>query len=1750
MTGIPGYKIIEQVHDGRSSVVYRAQRLNDGLPVILKTLKEDYVSSEELARYQREFEMRKNLDVECVVQVFSLENHHHRPVLVMEDFGGLDLRTVGESRSLSLSDKLKIAVSSSEALGKIHQANIIHKDIKPSNILFNPDTGRVKITDLGLASQVPRETPGLLHQGQLIGSLPYMSPEQTGRMNRLVDWRTDLYSLGVTFYQLLTGRLPFESTDALELVHAHMARMPKSPHEANEEIPVTVSKIVMKLLAKNADDRYQSAWGLKADLEECLKQYETAGLIEPFPLGLQDISDRFQIPQKLYGRKKEIDKLMAAFDRVSQGRKELMLVTGEPGIGKTTLVHEIYKPITEVRGYFISGKFDQFQRNVPYSAIIQAFGELIRQLLAETEERLVEWRNRIQSAVGNIGQVVIDVIPEVELIIGPQPELTEIGPQETQNRFVYVFQNFVRLFCQPEHPLVVFFDDLQWADGASLKFLELMLTDESICFLLVIGTYRDNEVEPGHPLLITIEHLKKEASDLQRITLDVLSPDQILALTADVLWSDKESIIPLTELIINKTAGNPFFIREFLGTLYGDDLLVFAPHTSSWTWDIEQIKAVGITDNVVDLMTKHIRRLKPDIQNILMVASALGPRFEIDLLASVIKKPIEEVVTFLDEAVVVGLIIQQQMGYKFSHDRIQQAAYSLITESERSAFHLKIGDLLLDITPVEKLEERIFTIVHQLNQGIESITDMKDRYKVAELNLMSGKESKASAAWEPAYNYLKTGLSLLAPDSWITNYSLTLDIHVELANVAFTLANFAEVTRLFEIVIDRARKLVDKLYLYEIRMKTILSQGRYPEALQIGLSILKQLGIVFPAKPTYLRYKIDALTNKIIIKSKDEIPNIPPMEDDQLLWAFRIGVLVISAAYMTSPKLNLFIASKFVRLIQRYGHPPQAPFIYIRYSGINCVMSGDLNLAYNLGQAAMELMEIMGNKKSEASAIHGMNLTVRHWKEHLKETIPFLWEAFEFELESGDIRYAGFTSMVIGLNMLHLGKDLITIKKEIERLLSTINRFRQETPTHIHGHVKQTIENLLGFTDCPWLLTGDSYAEETSVKIMIENNDHNALMCYYLHKMMLAFLFQQYNILKEIIYDFEQYTDGAIGTYYTALNRFYNSLSLLTFDLNEKRSEKRRILRKVKSNQRKMKKWAYHAPMNFLHKYHLVEAERCRVLGKQFKAMEYYDLAIKRARENEYIHEEALANELAAKFYLEIDRFRVSRAYMQEARRCYQQWGAVAKVQHLDNTYFELLKDEIAISAGKTASETTSTSSSGSEATLDLSSIMKASQAISGEIHLDQLLRQLMSIIMESAGAGRGFLILTSKGRLVIEAQTRIGQEPSIFHTVPVEGNQELSSSIINFVARTQETVILEDAANKGKFIHDLYVQNNKPKSILCSPLVHQGKLTGIVYLENNLTIGAFTKERIEVLNLLCSQAAISLENARLYGIQKEHAQMLEQKVEERTSELRESLNTLTRTQSQLVQSEKMAALGNLVAGVAHEVNTPVGIAVTAASHLDEKTKELNHIIASGSLRRSDLENYTKTASDSSRLILSNLQRASEIVQGFKQVAVDQTSEERRRFNIKTYIEDVLQSLHPKLKKAKHTVNVQCPDDLEVDSFPGAFSQIITNLIMNSLIHGFEDKDEGKIQINITKENGNLLLKYHDDGKGIDEKTRKKIFDPFYTTRRSSGGSGLGMHIVFNLVTKTLGGKIECYSVPGQGIQFVIGIPNQEGENA
>ncbi|HAX79276.1 MAG TPA: serine/threonine protein kinase [Cyanobacteria bacterium UBA11372] len=1859
----PGYQISEQIYNGSRTLVYRGLRESDQQPAIVKILKNPYPSFAELLQFRNQYTIAKNLDLPGVVRPYSLETYCNGYALVMEDFGGISLKeyavllaAIEQTKSkalpitsfpgicqgtpLPIAEFLPIALQIVSTLDGLYRYRVIHKDIKPANILINPHTKQVKLIDFSISSLLPRETQTITSPNVLEGTLAYLSPEQTGRMNRGIDYRSDFYYLGVTFFEILTGKLPFSSDEPMELVHCHIAKEPPCVSSLKSDIPPILSQIVRKLMAKNAEERYQSALGLKSDIETCIARWKKTGYIDDFELGKRDISEVFIIPEKLYGRDQEIKTLLAAFERVvgeedaktrgwgdaeieapkAKSKTELMLVTGFSGIGKTAVVNEVHKPIVKQRGYFIKGKFDQFNRNIPFSAFVQAFRDLMWQLLTETDIKVQQWKSKMLAALGDQAKVIIEVIPELERIIGKQPPVQELSGSAAKNRFNLLFHKFISVFTTKEHPFVIFLDDLQWADSASLKLMQLLMSETDSGYLLLIGAYRDNEVSPVHPLILTLSEIKKAKATVNTIELDNLKSTDLNNLIADTLNCAAELALPLTELVYQKTKGNPFFATQFLKSLYEDKLITFIPPQSplgkggsqgGWQCDIAQVKALSLNDDVVEFMALQLQKLPEKTQDLLKLAACIGNSFDLATLAIVYQKSQAETAADLWKALQEGLLIPTSEVYKFFqdsevshslsfieresanysglqpvmvhlslysgsinaaaaqtqpegltslacnplyrflHDRVQQAAYSLIPEETKQETHLKIGYLLLQNTTETERELNIFNIVNQLNLGRDAVTkcgvsriaQSLQKDELAELNLIAGRKAKASAAYEAALRYSNIGLTLLTENSWQERYELILALHLEAIELEYLNSNFVRSAELADLTLRRTKTVLDNVAVYQLEIQFYIAQNQMLKAIETGLKALELLG--FSLSPSS-----DADLANIEIPSLESVDSLKAMIDAFELAKVEILARLISPTYFAQPDLFPQVTLAVIKASFEHGYSALSAVGY-GFGALLFLHPGYIDRGYHSGLLSLQLLERFHAKQIECKLQLIFNVFIRPHKEHGRASlIPFL-NGLQVGLDTGDFEYASYCAMNYCNHLFFAGEHLKEVKELQEPYLALLLKLKLDFSINFLGIWRQTVLNLLGESVDATRLMGESFDETLTIPQLQASNSLTLLFSAYVAKSILLYLLGDYPACLEHSILAAECINSEFSPMMVSLHKFYYSLAILAnYPVGD--------LGIVESNQEILQKWAQYAPMNFKHKYDLVAAEKHRVLGRKTEALELYDCAISVAKQNGYIQDEALANELAAKFYLEWGKEKIAQSYLIEAYYCYARWEAKAKVEDLEQRYPQLLypilqQPKMPTNSGKTlsleATKTVHSTNTNTSYALDLAAVIKASQALSSEIELDKLLVKLMQLALENAGADKGVLILNDRENWQVAFECVAGVECSVDST-PLEAAQNLPLTIINTVKRTHNLLLTQDVISHPAFISDRYLLETKPKSLLCTPILKQGELVAILYLENRLTIEAFTSDRITVLNLLCSQAAISLENARLY------------------QQAQQALKDLQQTQLQLVQSEKMSALGNIVAGVAHEINNPVGF---ISGNINEAIASVQDITEFLQLYQEKFphpgdEIEEKAAELDIEYLLEDLPKMLASMQaGCDRIKNISTSlrifsradtAEKVEANIHEGLDSTLMILRHRLKANEKRPEIQIVKEYgnipQVKCYLGQLNQVFMNILANA-IDSLDESNQNRtfaeiqncpntitIKTEVSPDRQNVLIKIKDNGKGMTEEVKAQIFDRLFTTKAVGKGTGLGLSISRQIVTETHRGSLTCESVLGEGTEFAI----------
>ena len=1290
-------------------------------------------------------------------------------------------------------------------------------------------------------------------------------------MNRPLDYRSDFYSLGATLYELFSGRVPFESREAMEIIHAHIARQPQPPDEIEPQVPRVLSRLVMKLLAKRAEARYQSHSGLAADLLTCVDQLENQGSLSDFPLGRHDMPKELQIAPGLYGREDEIAALEAALERVSQGATEIVLVSGTAGVGKTALVGEIHRSIAQKNGFFISGKFDQLRHNIPYSALIQALRGLIREVSVEEKSGMERWKSRIWAALGPNGQLVTRVIPELEQMIGPQPPLPEMGALESRNRFTAVLLDFIDLFCEKTHPLVIFLDDLQWVDADTLKLVERIAQHPERKPLLFLGAYRDNEVEADHRLSISSEVIKKTGLPAKTIPLKPLNRENLSQLLVHTCHCRPEDAKPLAEVLVRKTGGNPFFVSQFLTVLSEKELIRYSPEEKQWTWELAAIEFLAVTDNVVDLLIDRLHRFSSETRKLLSLAACIGNTFDLESLDRISGEGSGEIDENLLPALETGLILgfsrapeldnptagesAESGSYRFLHDRVQQAAYALIAQKERPPVHLQIGQTLLKQYAPGKSDDLLFDIVHHLNLARRVNNGAKERSHLAELNLKAGRRARAASAFEQALQYFTLGLELLGVGAWKRHYPLALSLHEAATEMSWLCGRFELMEKLAGAVKDNAREDLDLVNVYRYRIQAYTTQGELKKAMETGEEILEKLGCQLShLSPDQWQQTLVQIKSSLAGKSVADVMRFEPLTqpDAEVLVHILYELHMPYGAAGTTLDDGLWqpIASKRISFLLNHFYPEYSPEFYCLLGFIYCVFTQDFEFGYELGRLGIQLMEALDLKEINCRVSTSFNSSVRFYREPLSALLDPLLEAHKMGIETGDFINAGSSAVERCRIAFMCGKELNWLKGELSTLKLALEKIDYILGSR-HAEMQMKAVTILMEEPSP-LSSGimDQYDRVTSTEYSYHEHSH-----FNYQKLVLQTLFEEYEAARETVFEMINLMKTYKDSLADPLANCYRSLALLAVCDQGSEGEKEEILTQVDDNQDTLEKLARCAPPNFLHKHHLVEAERLRILdGESDAILSHYDQAIALARESEFIHEEALANELAARYLLNQGQSDAARSYLHSAMEQYEAWGAKRKVAHLKSRYPGLIADDHTEAAASPS------------ANLDLATMLKASETISSTLELEPLLEILLGILMENAGAQTAALILETEGQSLIAARGSTEQvECFLPLSLPVEKAESLSLSVISWVKQTREHLVLDNASREERFVEDDYIQRERPKSILCAPITHKSSLNGIIYLENNLVEGAFTSRRFEVIKHLTSQIAISLENARLH---------------------------------------------------------------------------------------------------------------------------------------------------------------------------------------------------------------------------------------------------------------------------------------------
>ncbi|MFW1678167.1 diguanylate cyclase [Pontibacter sp. JAM-7] len=1503
---LPGYEIGPVLGRSDGRVVYSARRLADGRAVAVDTLDSEYPERQQIAVIRREGTIAGRLaDIEGVRRVYEVLPHGSGNLALVAELFECSLRSYLERpdiNGLPLAEVFDIALQLVRILGDIHARGWVHKALTPEHVLYDPTTGRVSVSGFGIASELDQERQAMQTSRRLEGALPYISPEQTGRMNRDLDYRSDYYSLGVLLFELLTGRQPFQAGSLLEWVHSHISRLPPAPHELVPEVPEAVSAIVLRLLAKSPEARYQSAAGLRHDLTYCADQLAQGREIDHFVLGEQDRVQKFLIPQTLYGRDRELEQLFGLFESAVAGQNEFCLVQGYSGVGKSALVNELDRPLVRERGFLVQGKFDQFQQREAYTALAATFRSLVQQVLAEPEHSIVLWRQRLLEALMPNARLVIDLVPELELIIGPQPAAAVLPPTEARNRLQIVLTSFLRVFAGEGHPVVLFLDDLQWGDVPTLELLRRLVTSHELSHLLLIGAYRTNEVGVGHPLRLLLDDLSQK-QQVRQLPLGPLDRTSVASLVAGALYRKPDEVRSLSDMLHDKAQGNPFFTNELLRQLHKEGAIALDA-SGCWNWDLDAVLWSAVSSDVVEFMVHNLRQFDEKTQRVLQLAACIGGTFDLHTLSVIYERPIAETAAALLPALKQHTVLPlhsdyRLMGegeeaitfnpsYRFQHDRVQQAAYALIDSQQLSELHLSMGRLMLQHAGDRVPDERVIDIVSHLNEGRELMGSGSDKLQLAELNLRAGVKARQSSAYDSAFKYLQVAEELLPDNPWQTVPQLMQILSSETQQCAYLTGRAELADHWIDVMLEHARSDLDRSNILATRTRQYATLGRMESSILSAIQGLALLGVEFTDRPT--EADIDRERQRVLDnlggRSISGLVDAPVVEDEATLTAMRLLMEIFAAAFLSgSGKLFSYLVLKSVNLSLRHGNCPETAFAYAAYGMLLCGELDEPALGYAYAKVGLAINERLDDLTLRARVIYVYAMFVSHWSNHWSSLTGWFRKGIEAGYQTGDLLYLAYSAQdcVIWDPTL----DLETVHRLHAENLEIVRECAYQDSLDSGTLFLQLQRNLLGLTDSPFSLSDDSFDEQDCLAGMRKRQFMTGIANYHIYHAEICLLYGDYDCALEHVRQQDKLIKSAMSL--PQLVRFYivAFLTLSTRYSQMAAAEQADTRQRLARDLARMTRWADNCADNFRHLQYLMEAELLALDGNCEAALLRYDNAIDAARDSGFLRDEATACERAARFLLQAKRRRCAEGYLRGAHRLYDRWGAQRKVHQLEQEFpvlRELVREPSAVGSRALSD-------------MDLASVMKASRVISGEIVLERLLRTTMEILLENAGGQWGCLVLRHEGRLTVES-ARLPEQPLSVEGVPAHslvpdragGQVPLPITLINQVLHDAEPVVLHDAAVEGPFVQDPYVCRFRPTSVFCVP-IRRERFEAALYMENNLTSDVFSEARVEVIRLLVAQAAVAIENAHLYEKVQEYSRTLEQKVAERTVRL-EQLNT------------------------------------------------------------------------------------------------------------------------------------------------------------------------------------------------------------------------------------------------------------------
>ncbi len=1738
------FKITETLAEGIKFKTYRAiDKQNQS--IILKVVDNPVQNEETAFRLQNEFELLKTIDSPYVIKAINFIRNETRAILILEDISGKTLKNYLDQHTpvtdkTQVKNALEIAKYIAIGLSDIHRNRIVHYDISAKNIIYNPGTNKLQLIDFGLAgNDIIRQERS---EGEYVsGTFAYISPEQTGRLDHRPDYRSDYYSFGVTLYELLSGRLPFIAQNPREWVHAHIALEPHKLSDIHPEIPGLVSAVVEKLLQKDPGARYQSGFGLLKDIEKCIQVIDQPYLAKNYTVGKYDTNQAFQLPQKIYGRAYEFDYLKNAVSQAKKSISHCVFIKGYSGIGKTRLI-EYVKEHNEQKPYlFVTGKFEQYEQEKPFKIIGQIIQQISDYLLANKEKDIKYYKNLISDTIGNNLYLLHEIAPGLEFITGQNFKNTTVNLIDSAQRLTQTIEKFIGLFVQPGKPLVIFMDDLQWADKASLDIIQKLIysqSDNAFCF---VGAYRKEKVSLNNALKSTIEDIQKTHKNFKELELKPLSEDDVKNFLSDLL-NIKTGFQDLLNVLINRTMGNPYFIIEYITSLYDQKLIQLDSHKNTWTWDIDKIKDQKVTANIADLISQKINNQDKKTIQILKTASCLGTAFDEYTLSKLHHLKLHEIKNILEKAKQESLITSTEhipntglnpdlktKYYRFIHDKVQSAIYELMSTAEKAQLHKEIGLALNSAYSVDLQNIRLYEIATHLNKA-KTTLNKEEKKLLLKINLKAAKRSKETGGFIPAYKFCNLGFQLMKEKgSGEHSHNLVFDYHIELAEIAALNGNHSEMEHLLSDAEKIAQTLLEKIRIHEIRTASLVAQNKQQDAVNETLISLNLAGIKLPKTPTapQMLWQLIKTRRKIQKASTDRIADLPPMTDQLELAIMRSMAQVISVLFRTNPNLFALVVFKLIDLTLKRGVAPISPVSFITFGLLTNVIFNDIDKAYELGQLGMKLFEKIDGKAHYAQAYYIYNVGISPWKEPLKNTNKHLLDTYRIAEQTGDYEYMMSAAAAGAHYFFRAGHELNALIKQTQEQKDSISDSYKELSASQFDVLLQLFTNFTIPLQEPEYLKGEKYNEDEMIPYHEKDKDDTSLFMIYLDKLTLAYYFNRYNQALPILEKANKYKKGVAGLLMSANLKFLESLTLLANYHQSDKKRRKKARQTIQKNLRQFQKWANHAPVNFKGQLKLIEAEKEGTYGKESLANACYEEAINLCQQNGFLHEEALANELFGKRWIKKRNKRIATIYLNNAYNLYNQWGAAAKASTLQKNFPDIIQNTCSIT------EAVSEKSSSTQFTLsvDINTIIDAAKTISSEIVPEELIKKTLTLILEHAGAQKGVLILNDKdtGNWKIEA---IGYVDNNNIKIALS-NYDLSDkilpvSIINSVISNNKKIRLHNAEKDTNYGSNPYINTNQIKSLLAIPILKQANIVGILYLENNLTTKLFTEDRINVLSILCTQLAISLENARLYDT-------LEQKVKQRTKEVIRQKEEIQQQATMLESvNNELKTLNStkdkLFSIIGHDLRNPFNIILGQSDLLLENLDEMDMADTKKSLQ------FIENASKNAFQLLQNLLDWSRAQTG-------QLNYYPRKINLKKAIAwDI--GLQENMAQAKNIELVnKIPGTIEIYADGDMISTITRNLISNALKF---THNGGQIILEASQKDKFAEISVKDNGVGIKKEHLSKLFvsEDNHTTRgtESEKGVGLGLKLCKDFINQN-NGEISVESEYGKGTVFTFTLP-------